>query len=132
MSELWELVRSATLGALAGLMGELLALLIVLAPFFVIAVVTYFVLRGLGVDVRVTSRKAPGAHRFSFDTKIADPLVYRLDAAGLERARRRLDAGEDLDAICSDVEPAYATWGTGQREAFRRLLMTALEEESAL
>lgn len=117
------------LGALAELVGELLPLLLLIAA---IAVVTYFVLRRLGANVSVTSGSAPGsapgAHRFSFNTTIADPLVYRLDADSLGSARRRLAAGEDLDAVCRDLEPAYATWSSGQREAFRRLIETALKE----
>lgn len=124
---------------LGSLAGDLAGILVVPLILLALAVLAYFVLRRLGVNVRVTggqaggpagttSRSTGGSSRFSIETIAADPVVYRLDAEALERARGRIAMGEGLDAVCRDINPDYGTWDAAQREAFRRVLDAALRE----
>lgn len=132
----WVATAADILGSLA---GELMGILVVPLILVALAVLAYFVLRRLGVDVRVTGgqagvpagttgRSTGGSSRISIETIAADPVVYRLDTETLERARARIAMGEDLDAVCRDINPDYGTWGAAQREAFRRVLDAALRE----
>lgn len=136
-ARLWQGVAADAFVALA---GDLAVLLIVLVIMLTVAAGAYLVLRHLGVDVRVTrgevddpasetpGRSTGGTSRFSIETIVSDPIVYRLDAETLERARNRIAAGEVLDVVCRDINPAYATWDAGQQEAFRRVVEAALRE----
>ncbi len=125
-------------GVLGAIAGEMLGILLVLGVILALIAVAYFMLRRIGVDVRVTggddadlegrASSTDWTSRFSIKTTVADPVVYRMDAATLDLARRRIAAGEDLDAICRDINPAYGAWDTPQQEAFRRVLEAALQE----
>lgn len=58
-----------------------------------------------------------------------DPIIIKLGNDALRQARDRVSAGEDLDTICREIEPAYADWGTIRKEAFRKMMGMVLKQQ---
>jgi hypothetical protein len=46
-----------------------------------------------------------------------EPIFIKLDNDAIQKVRDSLSAGKDLDAVCREIEPAYANWGYIQQEA---------------
>jgi hypothetical protein len=51
-----------------------------------------------------------------------EPIFIKLDKDAIQKVRDSLSAGKDLDALCREIEPAYANWGYIQQEVFRKAL----------
>src|SRR5579863_7448153 len=60
-----------------------------------------------------------------------DPIIIKLDKDALQRVRDRVSAGEDLDAVCTEIEPAYADWGAIRKEAFRKMMEMVLQQQQS-
>jgi hypothetical protein len=155
LSELADFVLEAVRSALRGTMMELAGWAIVLVIVLVCAAVVYFLLRLAGVNLTVrgglpyeveedtTGGGTPGAapaedaprrvRRFRRGpvsvTYESDPQVIHLDQDTLDRARRSLAQGLDLDDTCRTVHPQYADWDPFLQKAFRRALRASLDAE---
>jgi hypothetical protein len=155
MSELADFVLEAVRSALRGTMMELAGWAIVLGIVLVCAAVVYFLLRLAGVNLTVrgglpyeveedttgggTLGAAPAedaprrVRRFRRGpvsvTYESDPQVIHLDQDTLDRARRSLAQGLDLDDTCRTVHPQYADWDPFLQKAFRRALRASLDAE---
>jgi|HubBroStandDraft_6_1064221.scaffolds.fasta_scaffold48160_2 hypothetical protein len=58
-----------------------------------------------------------------------ESIVIRLDNDAIQKVRDSLSAGQDLDAVCREIEPAYANWGYIQQEIFRKALDMMLKSQ---
>lgn len=158
MSDLAEFVLEAVRSALRGTMMELAGWAIVLGIVALCATVVYFLLRAAGVNLSVRSglpyeveedttdgtaayaTRAEGAPRSGHRvrrfrrgpvsvTYESDPQVVHLDRDTLDRARRSLASGLNLDDTCRAIHPDYAGWDPFLQKAFRSALQATLEAE---
>ena len=154
MSELAELALEAVRSALRGTMMELAGWAIVLGIVAVCAAVVYFLLRLAGVNLTVRSglpfeveeettedgsaagaTPRPGGRTRRFRrgpvsvTYESDPQVIHLDQDTLDRARRSLASGLDLDDTCRAIHPQYADWDPFLQKAFRSALRASLDAQ---
>ncbi len=58
-----------------------------------------------------------------------ESLFIKLNNDAIQKLRDSLSAGKDLDAVCREIEPAYANWGYIQQEVFRKALDTMLKSQ---
>jgi hypothetical protein len=65
--------------------------------------------------------------KISRSLSIGEPLVVRLDRDSIQKARDLLNAGQDLESICHEIEPAYANWSFPQQQGFRKAMETVLK-----
>jgi hypothetical protein len=158
VSELAEFVLEAVRSALRGTMLELAGWAIVLGVVLACGAVVYFLLRAAGVNLSVRSGlpyevEEDLTDRASADATLAegtprsgrrirrfrrgpvsvtfesDPQVVHLDQDTLDRARRSLGDGLDLDDTCRAIHPGYAGWDPFLQKAFRSALRAALKAE---
>jgi hypothetical protein len=60
---------------------------------------------------------------------VGEPISIKLDNDALQKMRDLVSAGKDMDAVCRELEPAYANWGYIQQGAFRRALEIMLKRQ---
>jgi hypothetical protein len=158
VSELAEFVLEAVRSALRGTMMELAGWAIVLGIVAVCGAFVYFLLRAAGVNLSLRSglpfeveedltngaatdatpaesARGLGHHVRRFRrgpvtvTYESDPQVIHLDRDTLDRARKSLASGLDLDDTCRAIHPEYARWDPSFQKAFRSALRASLEAE---
>lgn len=59
---------------------------------------------------------------------MGEPVLIKLDNDALQKGRDLLNAGNDLDTVCREIEPAYANWGFIEKEAFRKAMEMMLKQ----
>jgi hypothetical protein len=60
-----------------------------------------------------------------------DPTVIKMDADALQRARGLISAGMNIDAVCREINPTYASWGMIEQGLFRKVIEAVLKQEGA-
>lgn len=63
-----------------------------------------------------------------FAVRHAEPEVHRVDAAGLEDAKRMAAEGASIDDICRSIDPQHDRHDPARREAFRNIVRTMIEQ----
>jgi hypothetical protein len=58
-----------------------------------------------------------------------DPTVIKMDADALQRARGLISAGMNIDAVCREINPAYASWGMIEQGLFRKVIEAVIKQE---
>jgi hypothetical protein len=58
---------------------------------------------------------------------MGEPVIIKLDNAAIQKARDSLSAGGDLDSICRELEPEYATWISIRQQAFQKAMEALLK-----
>lgn len=62
--------------------------------------------------------------------KSGESVALRIDNDQLQKLRERFNAGEDIETICREIEPGYATWGLIKQEIFRKAIEMILKAKS--
>ncbi len=60
--------------------------------------------------------------------QFAEPEVHRVDAAGLEDAKRLAAAGASIDDICRAIDSDHDRHDPAYQEAFRKLVRSMIEQ----
>jgi len=60
-----------------------------------------------------------------------EPTVIKLETDAIKTASALLRSGNDLDAVCRQINPEYAGWGTLQKQLFRKAMEAMLKAEAA-
>jgi hypothetical protein len=60
-----------------------------------------------------------------------DPTIIKMDPDSLQKARGLLSAGMNIDAVCREINPAYASWGMIEQGLFRKVIEAALRQQGA-
>ena len=58
----------------------------------------------------------------------SEPEVYRVDAAGLEDARRMASEGVPIDDICRAIDPAHGEHDPLHQQAFRKIVQAMIAQ----
>jgi len=58
-----------------------------------------------------------------------DAKVIKIDADALQRARGLISAGMNIDAVCREINPAYASWGMIEQGLFRKVIEAVIKQE---
>jgi hypothetical protein len=58
----------------------------------------------------------------------AEPEVHRVDAAGLDDAKRMAAAGAPIDDICRAIDPEHDRHDPAHQEAFRKIVRAMIEQ----
>lgn len=69
-----------------------------------------------------------GDSRFQFTFQVAEPEVHRVDAAGLDDAKRMAAAGAPIDDICRSIDPDHEGHDAAHQEAFRKIVRAMIEQ----
>jgi hypothetical protein len=92
---------------------------------------TRFGLRvSLNPSVKI-GRNVPVGEPFTVKVSGGEPLVLKLDNDAIQKVRDLLSAGNDLDRVCREIEPAYANWGFVQQCAFKKAMELLLEVQQS-
>jgi hypothetical protein len=57
--------------------------------------------------------------------------IFKMDADALQRARGLISAGMNIDAVCREINPAYASWGMIEQGLFRKVIEALLKQQGA-
>ena len=100
-----------------------------LLPIVLIGFALVILTKTLGIRLR---RSVAPSIKISRTLSIGEPLVVRLDKDTIRKARDLLNAGQDLESICCEIEPAYADWSFPQQQGFRRAMETVLKAKQGV
>lgn len=64
----------------------------------------------------------------SINIRHEEPEVHRVDAAGLDRAKRMAAEGVPIDDICRSIDPGHDRHDPVHREAFRNIVKAMIEQ----
>jgi hypothetical protein len=80
---------------------------------------------------------APDTHTVLFgidgvSTKISvkeEPMVVRLKAGSLEKAQMLVATGKDMDSVCREIDPDYASWESLKQQKFQKAIAAVLKSQ---
>ena len=58
-----------------------------------------------------------------------EPMVVRLKGGALQRAQTLLATGKDMDSVCREINPEYASWGSLRQQIFQRAMEAVLKSQ---
>ena len=59
-----------------------------------------------------------------------EPIVVRLKGDALQKAQTLLATGKDMDSICREINPEYASWGSLRQQMFQKAMEAVLKSQS--
>jgi hypothetical protein len=60
---------------------------------------------------------------------VGEPTVVKMETNALQQAQDLLNGGKDMDAVCREINPEYAKWGSIQQQLFRKTLEAVLKSQ---
>ncbi len=132
MKPYWDFLVRALQGQLGKELGEVVAWLLCIFVVLVVVIPLTMILRaatnlGGGRDHDTGATPSMNNPMITRASSMAEPLVVRLGKDSIRRARDLLSAGQDLESVCREIEPAYANWRVPQQLGFRRAMETVLK-----
>jgi hypothetical protein len=132
MKPYWDFLVSALQAQLGKELGQLVAWLLCIFVILGVVIPLYMIMKAatkLGGARDHDMGAIPGTNNpvTGRTLSVGEPLVVRLDKGTIQRARDLLNAGQDLEAVCHEIEPAYANWSFPQQRGFRKAMEAALE-----
>ena len=58
-----------------------------------------------------------------------EPMVVRMKSDALEKARTLLATGKDMDSVCREINPEYASWSSLGQRMFQKAMETMLKSQ---
>lgn len=111
--------------------GQLSAWIVPIAVILALVVPFYKMMRA-STELRGRAEdaiKANSGASLTVKRSARESLVVRLNKDAVQKARDLLRAGNDLESVCREIEPAYANWRDVQQQAFRRAIEMVLNAE---
>jgi hypothetical protein len=59
-----------------------------------------------------------------------EPMVVRMKAGALQKAQTLLATGKDIDSVCHEINPEYASWGSHKQQMFQKAMEAVLKSQS--
>jgi hypothetical protein len=59
-----------------------------------------------------------------------EPMVVRMKAGALQKAQTLLASGKDIDSVCHEINPEYASWGSHKQQMFQKAMEAVLKSQS--
>ena len=59
-----------------------------------------------------------------------EPMVVRLKGDALQKAQTLLATGKDMDSVCREIDPEYASWESLRQQMFQRAMKALLKSQS--
>jgi hypothetical protein len=59
-----------------------------------------------------------------------EPMVVRMKSGALEKAQTLLATGKDMDSVCREINPEYASWESLRQQMFQRAIEAVLKSQS--
>ena len=59
-----------------------------------------------------------------------EPMVVRMKACALQKAQTLLATGKDMDSVCREINPEYASWGSHRQQMFQKAMEAVLKSQS--
>ena len=59
-----------------------------------------------------------------------EPMVVRMKAGALQKAQTLLATGKDMDSVCREINPEYASWGSPRQQMFQKAMEAVLKSQS--
>jgi len=59
-----------------------------------------------------------------------EPMVVRMKAGALQKAQTLLATGKDMDSVCREINPEYASWGSVRQQMFQKAMEAVLKSQS--
>jgi hypothetical protein len=59
-----------------------------------------------------------------------EPMVVRMKAGALQKAQTLLATGKDMDSVCREINPEYASWGSLRQQMFQKAMEAVLKSQS--
>lgn len=59
-----------------------------------------------------------------------EPMVVRLKADALQKAQTLLATGKDIDSVCHEINPEYASWGSHKQQMFQKAMQVVLKSQN--
>ena len=59
-----------------------------------------------------------------------ESIVVRLKADAVQKAQTLLAAGKDIDSVCHEINPEYASWGSHKQQMFQKAMEAVLKSQS--
>jgi len=60
---------------------------------------------------------------------VGEPTVVKMETNTLQQAQDLLNAGKNMDAVCREINPEYAKWGSIQQQLFRKTMEAVLKSQ---
>jgi hypothetical protein len=111
--------------------APLTALIFLIGAMFGVGLPLYRMMRG-STDFRArvegATETASGANAaLSIKSPHRESIVIRLDTNAVQKARDLIRAGANLDSVCREIDPDYASWQTGRQAVFQRAIEMMLK-----
>ena len=59
-----------------------------------------------------------------------EPMVVRMKSGALQKAQTLLATGKDIDSVCREINPEYASWGSPRQQMFQKAMEAVLKSQS--
>jgi len=59
-----------------------------------------------------------------------EPMVVRMKSGALQKAQTLLATGKDMDSVCREINPEYASWGSLRQQMFQKAMEAVLKSQS--
>jgi hypothetical protein len=82
-----------------------------------------------GAPYTRTSRFGTRGGSIKFTVK-EEPMVVRMKAGALQKAQTLLATGKDMDSVCREINPEYASWGSPRQQMFQKAMEVVLKSQS--
>jgi mannose/fructose/N-acetylgalactosamine-specific phosphotransferase system component IID len=60
---------------------------------------------------------------------VEEPTVMRMDGDAVQKAQLLLATGKDMDSICREINPEYASWGSFRQQMFQKAMEAVLKAQ---
>ena len=57
-------------------------------------------------------------------------MVVRMKGGALQKAQTLLATGKDMDSVCCEINPEYASWGSPRQQMFQKAMEAVLKSQS--